>query len=151
MLHFSKLKCSEHIGNYKSVLLYLPNQSSFCETYSGLCPHFCSVFSYSSTFIARSSEGDDRKWKRQMWQSCSRRKNGSAACGSSCQRLIKQKNQGHFSSWAISSEDRFLRGWGIKINLDVHFSWLLSLNQTYLVRGSNRQSNLCNRGWIPSS
>lgn len=62
-----------------------------------------------------------------------RTENGSAACGSSCQRLIKHKNQGHFSSWAISSEDGFLRGRGIKNHLDVHFSWLLSLNQTYLV------------------
>lgn len=70
-----------------------------------------------------------------------RTENGSAACGSSCQRLIKHKNQGHFSSWAISSEDGFFSGRGIKIHLDAHFSWLLSLNQTYLVRGTNRRSD----------
>lgn len=104
-----------------------------------------SLFLRRSAFIARSSEGDDRKWKRQMWQSCSGRKNGSAACGSSCQRLIKHKNQGHFSSWAISSEDGFLRGRGIKIHLDVHFSLLLSLNQTYLVSGANRRWNVQQR------
>lgn len=51
-----------------------------------------------------------------------RTENGSAACGSSCQCLIKQKNHGHFSSGAISFEDGFLGGWGMKIHLDVQFS-----------------------------
>lgn len=126
----------------------------FCETYLGLCPHFSSnppppphltplLHLYCVQLRGRWSEMKEADVTKLL-----RTENGSAACGSSCQHLIKQKNQGHFSFCAISFEGWFLRGRGTKSHSDLHFSWVFSLNLTYLVRDSKGKSK---DGYLPYS